>query len=833
MSVLVPGVKRKFDGVDVLATEDRNSVRIDPPEVAQTTHSLGQKRPANPSTTEDHTQQAILFRTSSQSQPLERPVREINSDCGTPPQLEYLSPSSRVFAHRASIVLIGIRGTGKSTLAVILSTATGRRLVDADQYFQQVTGLSRNTFKKEHDAEEYRQQEARVMGLMLAEHKEGCVIACGPGSMEQGGQKLLKSYARTNPVIHIIRDAASIQTHLEAWDRQKINSFLTLSGPLYRACSNLEFFNISESRSDIFCSEGSAQGSSPNIGLQQRYHTSTPFLTLKGVERDFLGFIAFATGSTTDLRRLHAALPLSSLKIESREYTYAVTVSLSALLERNLDIEELASTADAFELKIDLLNLGKSVILSSAFSIEDKISQTVAIIRRNTLVPLIYHVESDSNSKLFSSKSVSSESEDVYLNLVYLGLRLAPDFLTIDLSCGDSTILQIIASKGSTRIIGHFSSDHGSWDGEEYINTYKRAMRLGCDIVRLSKPAVTMEDNFAVLRFRHRISGLPEPHPPVIAFNSGTLGRLSCWSNPVLTPVSHPLIFNGTQERSNPSITVQEAQEALFASFTLDPQKFYVFGGCVTQSLSPAMHQAAYGAYRLPHEYKPYQSSTLRSLDNLVQDPSFGGLSVNLPFKTEIIPLLQSLSPHAHAIGAVNTILPIRTTHEDGKIPHNPDILLERNRAGPVKALHGDNTDWIGIFECIRRGLSPANAVSPSSTGLVIGAGGMARAAIYSMIHLGVQNIFLHNRTLAHAQNLAQHYNTQFDNSSDASRGPRKAKVRVISSTKDPWPSKYKQPTMVVCCIPAHSTGDQPATNFEMPECWLESPTGGVVVEVR
>jgi 3-dehydroquinate dehydratase type I len=757
---------------------------------------------------------------------------KISRASGSPP----LEPSThffRAFSHHSSVVLIGMRGNGKSTLAVILSRATGRRLIEADQYFQKVTGCSRHSFKKKHDVAEYRLNETRIMGLMLEEHREGCVIVCGPSSMGRDAQRLLEDYAETNPVVHIIRDAASIQRHLEGWSKEKVNSFLTLSGPLYRACSNLEFFNVSELRSDNVDTRASRKEASLNSQLSQRPSTVTPFLALKRVQRDFLKFAAFITGDSAALRRLHAALPLSSLTIESRMYTYAVTIPLSTFLEKNLDIEDLSSTADAVELDIDVFDMPYSYPHSDSV-LDDKIGQAVATIRRTILVPMIYHVKLESHSpNLALTPSYSHNLKDPYLSLVILGLRLAPEFLTLDLSYDDSTLSRLIASKGHTRIIGNFSMHSTSWEDKECMEIYQRAMRLGCDLVRLSRPAMTMEDNYAVQRFRHRIKALQKPHPPLIAFNSGTLGRLSCWSNSVLTPVTHPCMHSSGKNRGDPYISVREAQAALFASFTLDPLKFYVFGSNVMTSLSPAMHTAAYDACGMPHEYRPHQASSLRSLANLVQDPNFGGSSINLPFKIEVITLLHSLSPHARAIGAVNTVLPIRSISEDGTVPQVRDILLEMNRAGPVKALHGDNTDWIGIFQCIRRGLSPANAVSPLSTGLVIGAGGMARAAIYSMIHLGVENIFIQNRTLKNAEKLAMHYNKQFPESNGGDPTIKTATVHVISSLRDSWPANYKQPTMVVSCIPAHGTLGEPAPDFQLPKGWLESATGGVVVEVR
>lgn len=830
MSALIRGTKRKLEDT----TEPRDHRIYSPPRVVQSAHTVtydARKNAVSPKT--PSYAKVVTIGDEPQPLPTETPDRP-SSKSSSPPSVAAPRQTPRAFSKDASIVLIGIRGTGKSSLAVILSTATRRRMVDADRYFQQVTGISRATFRKERNVVDYRQQESKVMAQMLAEHREGCVIVCGAASVERGAQKLLEEYAKTNPIIHVLRDAASIQKCLKAWDTDKVNRFLEISGPLYRACSNLEFFNVSETASETQ-EPRSATDDTSESDSTLRTRAPPPFLTLKKLEQDFLRFVAFATGNTEDLRKLQAGFPLSLLPVESRSYTYAVSVPLSKLLDRNIDIEELESTTDAFEIVLDILE-GTSDAHGLSSTLSHKISHTVAIVRRNIIVPIIYHVQSVHNTTDSTGNAAKLKlPEQAYLNLTEHGLRLAPEFLTVDLSYDDSILSRIIASKGFTKIIGHFSSDGSQtrdWDGDEYMKIYERAASLGCDLVRISQPALKMEDNFAVQRFRRRIASLPEPHPPIIAYNTGALGRLSCCFNPILTPVTHASLLTPDSVRSAPSIMAYDAQQALYTSFVLDPMRFYVFGANVEFSLSPIMHNAAYKECGMPHHCRVYLAKSLRDLNELVEDHNFGGASISLPYKTEAIPLLHSMSPHARAIGAINTILPIRSIKEDGSVEQESDLYLEKNRAGPVRALHGDNTDWIGIRNCIRRGLSPANAVRPTTTGLVIGAGGMARAAIYSLIHLGVENIFLYNRTIANAQKLAHHYNKQDIKRTGTVMQNVKVTVHIIESLKDPWPANYKQPTIIVCSIPAHSMGGQPAPNFTMPEQWLESPTGGVLVEV-
>jgi shikimate 5-dehydrogenase len=424
------------------------------------------------------------------------------------------------------------------------------------------------------------------------------------------------------------------------------------------------------------------------------------------------------------------------------------------------------------------------------------------------------------------------------VEVVEHGLRLAPDFITLNLSLDDERINHLLRQKGSTRTIAHcYSSnpEHGSWTHPFWIASYVRARTLGFDVVRICWPARSIDDNYAISEFRNKIKALGQPVLPLIAYNTGSIGKTSSCFNPTMTPVTHDDIPLG----GDALITATQSTEALYKSFILEPMRFYIMGASAGYSLSPAMHMAAYKVCGMPHSYSTCQTNTLHELQRLKEDPHFGGCSISLPFKVEIISLTHSLSKHGKAIGAINTLLPVRHLRPDGSIPDDLALFGERNRSGPVLALYGENTDWIGIRACVRTGLSPANAVTPRSTALIIGAGGMARAAVYAVLQLGVRNIFIHNRTAGNTRRLIEHFRRlplDLENGAGGPAGETYADAgwhfAALDSRDDEWPDKFDAPNIIISAIPTHGIGENPSPRFVLPPQWLRSKFGGVVMEL-
>jgi shikimate dehydrogenase len=154
--------------------------------------------------------------------------------------------------------------------------------------------------------------------------------------------------------------------------------------------------------------------------------------------------------------------------------------------------------------------------------------------------------------------------------------------------------------------------------------------------------------------------------------------------------------------------------------------RVYLIGHPLAHSLSPAMHNAAFAALRLPHRYESLDvaADELAAAVERVRREDVIGANVTIPYKEAVTRLLDSIDDEARRVGAVNTIL----------------------RRGSV--LSGANTDVYG-FAMTVRGVLERRRV------LVLGAGGASRACVYALLRFG-NSVRVASRSQDRAERVAQ-----------------------------------------------------------------------------
>ena len=162
------------------------------------------------------------------------------------------------------------------------------------------------------------------------------------------------------------------------------------------------------------------------------------------------------------------------------------------------------------------------------------------------------------------------------------------------------------------------------------------------------------------------------------------------------------------------------------------PFRLAVLGDPVAHSASPPMQNAALAACGLDARYTRLHilPAELPEALRLLAPAGFLGVNLTLPHKTAVLPLLDSLDPHAADLGAVNT------------------VRVERDGT-----LRGFNTDGPGFSRAVQAAF---NLPLRGTRVLILGAGGGAGRALAAQCAAeGCARLVLVNRTFEKARLLA------------------------------------------------------------------------------
>ena len=700
-----------------------------------------------------------------------------------------------------SLIIIGMRGAGKSTAGIWAAQALNRRFLDLDSKLQELEGRSIPEIIKEDGWEYFRKQELVVLKTVMEKMSTGYIFACGGGIVETPeARELLASWHKTKGhVLLVERDIEQVMAYLQI-DKSRPAYVEDMKGvwfrrkPWYNECSDILY-------------------------RSQHMHGKS----LAAAAADFTRVLQTFIG-------IRDCLP--AIKAKARSFFVALTYP--DLRPHAHKLQDIAFGSDAVELRVDLLRDTSSPMgLPSVEYVTDQLS----VLRNSMPLPIVFTIRTKSQGGAFPDDA-HAEALDLYR----LAFRTGCEFVDLEVTTFPEPVMdevvQLHAQSASHIIASHHDSHSKlSWSNNSWTPIYNKCLKYGA-IVKLVGAANDFNDNFSLQTFRSTHTSAP-----LIAINMGPLGKLSRVLNPFLTPVTHPSLPIAAAPGQ---ISSHTALTTLTTLGLLQSKQFYLFGSPISASKSPILHNTLFTTLGLPHTYSRQESAAspgeLETLSTLIRAPEFGGASVTIPvsllpnllqfnqpliprrllptldshppsphplhipqtltlsqLKQAITPLLDTIDPITLQIGAVNTIVPTHT-------PSGSTILT------------GYNTDYLGMVDCLSPFRTNFSSSTDPSSGLVIGGGGTARAAIQALHTLFISPIYLLGRSMSKMKELASHFPTEYNiivldaaehqnrdrKSSQSNKEPVAQSIRESSSSSSSRNLPEILPSVAIGTIPAN-----------------------------
>jgi pentafunctional AROM polypeptide len=644
---------------------------------------------------------------------------KVRLDGAEPQEAAASNESSHQSTCPRSVFVIGMRGAGKTTAGRWMARMMKWKFVDLDEELERRAGKTiPDIINGAGGWDAFREAELALLRSVMSEQQQGYVFSCGGGVVEiPAARELLATYCNQGGRVVLVHRNTEEVVHYLLQDKSRpaytsdIRQVYERRKAWYEQCSNYLYYSPH--------SERSCENEIPD---------------------DFRQFVSLTC----------QRLPYGD-DIRTKRHSFFVSTTWSDLRSAKHMIPTIVVGADAVELRADLLEDLRP----------DSVMEQIALLRHEAKKPIIFTVRSTSQGGKFPDNA-----HEERLALYRLALRMGVEYLDVEVLLPEETIQAVKEFGGVTRIIASHHDPIGelSWKNASWIPFYNKALQFG-DIIKLVGLARSIEDNFDLIKFKNKMLAARET--PIIALNMGSAGKLSRVLNGFLTPVTHEALpFKAAPGQ----MSAAEIRRSLALLGEIEKHSFWLFGKPISQSRSPALHNSLFKHVGLPHEYGLTETDVVKDVLPILHSQDFGGASVTIPLKRDIMEHVDELTPAARMIGAVNTIIPLAETTAEGR-----------------RRLLGDNTDWRGMVAALRRaGVNPRIGTSPA---IVVGCGGTARAAIFALNSLGFNPIYLVGRDATKAQALSSDF-------------PEGYGLRILNNPKEAE-ELSPRPSVVISTIPA------------------------------
>ncbi len=569
------------------------------------------------------------------------------------------------------ILFIGMRGAGKTTLGQIVAAKLGLAFIDADDAFAAANGDIKE-FVSAHGWSAFRREEAALLSSACGA-PSACLIACGGGVVEtaDGRAALAAARAKGHLVLFLNRAFEAVE----------------------------ETLRCDPSRAPL--------GETPAVTWARREPLLRGGCTLE------VPFVAGASPWPVAMTLIDVITRVLDPPPPPVALADALILSAPLADVATLPLASLVG-ADAVELRADyFLNFG-----------DEYIRLQIATLRSLTSLPIVFTVRSAAEGGRFDGGA------DEAARMLLTAARCGVDFVDVEVTRFPSDAFdKLVKACVASRVIASFHTPPGESASMASLRRVAHELAtVGAHVAKLAALVVSAEEALAVHSLAAEVSReYSKPFISVAMGRTGAISRLLC---PV-TFVTHPSL----QPAAPGQLTAAQIQKLRADVGIADRTKFFLFGSPVARSASPAMHNAAFAARRLPFVYDRKDVREASRVAEAFADDCAGG-SVTVPLKEDVArECCDRLDASARMIGAVNTA----TVRK----------LVDGSSGG--RCVWGGNTDWLGFVALLRRCGANCKKV------LILGGGGTARAAMFAALMEGCA-VFVWNRTVDRARALQEEF---------------------------------------------------------------------------
>jgi 3-dehydroquinate dehydratase/shikimate dehydrogenase len=278
------------------------------------------------------------------------------------------------------------------------------------------------------------------------------------------------------------------------------------------------------------------------------------------------------------------------------------------------------------------------------------------------------------------------------------------DLVDVEYRSGFDDVIAAKAGRGLVLSFHDFQATPADLDA-----LFERMAASRPDVVKIGVTARSVADLGRLLAFAARRAGCVGPR--LVALAMGPLGVASrILGGRYGAPFTLASPENGREAAPGQLPAAVLADTYRVRSIGPGTRVYGIVGSDVLRSLSPALHNRAFAVRGIDAVYVPLQAESITAFMAALPSLGLSGFSVTRPYKAEILPHVDWVTPNAAEAGSANTVV-VQDAH-----------------------LLGLSTDGDGILLPLRKRIDVA-----SRSVAILGAGGAARAAALALVRAGAR----------------------------------------------------------------------------------------------